>query len=166
MLQETDHNGAQPGPSGENDAAEALKKAGNEYFAKQNYKKALESFSAAIERSEKDTEIARVSKCNRAECYLKLSQPQPAQKDCEEVIAAEPSPETPTSRKITLKAHFRLARCLKELGKQEDALIAVANYEKAGGAAEHIAQFCKDLEASIASRNATDTTAHSAAAGT
>ncbi|KDQ49628.1 hypothetical protein JAAARDRAFT_42695 [Jaapia argillacea MUCL 33604] len=117
----------------------SLKATGNTHFSAKRFEQALRTYSEVIDKySDKAaSENVRTVVCNCAACCLELSQYQRCVDDCQQVISTAPEPSTPTSAKLTCKAHFRLARVYKGLGDFAKALEAFEGYRKDGeGSAE------------------------------
>ncbi|KDQ49110.1 hypothetical protein JAAARDRAFT_43090 [Jaapia argillacea MUCL 33604] len=131
---------AQNGTTGSaEELAQALKATGNTHFSAKRFEQALRTYSEVVDKySDKAaSETVRTVVCNRAACYLELSQYQRCVNDCQQVISTAPEPSTPTSAKLTCKAHLRLARVYKGLGDFAKALEALEGYRKDGeGSAE------------------------------
>uniref|UniRef100_A0A1I8HB29 TPR_REGION domain-containing protein n=1 Tax=Macrostomum lignano TaxID=282301 RepID=A0A1I8HB29_9PLAT len=108
-----------------------LKAAGNEEFQRGNFQSALDIYSRALESGSDlpaDLSIALLS--NRAQCALKLGQPESALTDCSAVLERRPNdPKALFRRALAYEATDKLADAYKDasqLFKQDPGNKAVA----------------------------------------
>lgn len=98
-------------------AAEKLKQQGNDAFRASDFQQAAALYSLALgEDPSNDVVLA-----NRAQCWLKLGQPEKALVDAEECMRLAPG---------NVKGHFRKGLSLHALGRYGEAVQALAQAEK------------------------------------
>jgi len=98
----------------------ALKRKGNEFFVmKKNYNEAIKWYTKSLEvdvsaenKKEMDGERSKLF-ANRAECKLRVAKFAEALEDCNEALTLQPR---------YVKAAYRKAKCLDELGKTQEAV--------------------------------------------
>lgn len=93
------------------------KRYGNECFVQNNYPKAIEHYTSALDLIQDIKKFDSQQKChlfaNRAECYIRLKQFSTAIKDCEHALKCDNG---------NIKAHFRRAKANEALKKYKLAL--------------------------------------------
>jgi len=113
-----------------------LKGKANELFSAKDYEGAASLYTKIVrEFSQKaEPEFLRAVQCNRAACKIEIGDFQGAIPDLEEVIRTAPKNVSEAgSIALTQKAHYRLARCLFELGKLTDAMKEMDKYRDITG---------------------------------
>jgi len=102
---------------------------GNDFYARKQYRKAIEHYSAALSKLGETDNNRGVLYNNRSQCYIKLFQYSNALDDCEKAILM-----TGNSANL-VKARMRKGSCLMHLGDLEGSLLdfELALQSDAGG---------------------------------
>jgi len=124
-----------------------LKREGNQSFVvKKNYSQAIKKYTEALdveipaEEAKKLQEERSKLFANRAECKIRLGQFSGALEDCEQALALFPK---------YVKASYRKAKCLDELGRTAEAIEVLRNslrYEKNNDSERLLASFRAKLQ--------------------
>ena len=111
-----------------------LKEKGIQAFQQQNYNKAIEFFTKAIEIDPKNPTLFS----NRAASYIELDDFQNAIKDSEMCISVDPN---------FIKGYIRKAQSLREVGNIEEAFAIISDASKKFNSNEDISSYLSKIKA-------------------